>query len=63
MGQLMLSDALGHTGRIWDHVDRWSQNSRHGFLVRARGDEMLARYTNWKERDPLTRLPPPPETL
>lgn len=63
MGQLMLSDALGHTGRIWDHVERWSRGNPCGVLVRARADEMLAQYTDWKERDLLTRLPPPPENL
>ncbi len=59
-GQIMFSDLLGHTGRIWDHVVRWASEKEfsHGVLVRA--PEMSKRYNDWKLADPLTQLPPPP---
>jgi hypothetical protein len=59
-GQLMLSDCLGHAGRVWDHVVRWGADHKLGGLVRASASDMLARYTAWKAADPLAHLPPPP---
>jgi hypothetical protein len=61
LGQLLLSDLLGHTGRIWDHVLDWADASAWALeiLVRRR-EEMWRRYTEWKAADTLTRLPPPP---
>lgn len=63
LGQLMLSDCLGHTGRIWDHVVRWAQGNPLGQGVSSRTAEMLARFVDWKRIDPLTALPPPPEAF
>jgi hypothetical protein len=60
MAQLMLSDCLGHSGRIWDHVLGWTDDSMLGTIVTDSAEEMLARYTEWKLADPLTALPPPP---
>jgi hypothetical protein len=61
ISQLMLSDALGHTGRIWDHVVAWSKSYMLGEIIVSRQAEMLKRYAAWKRGDPLTVLPPPPE--
>ena len=61
IAQLMLSDALGHTGRIWDHIVGWSKGYMLTEIVASRQSEMLGRYTAWKRDDLLTRLPPPPE--
>jgi hypothetical protein len=60
IAQLMLSDAVGHTGRIWDHIYGWSKGYLLAKIVGARQPEMLERYTAWKRVDPLTLLPPPP---
>lgn len=61
ISQLMLSDGLGHTGRIWDHVLGWSKGYMLADIVGSQQVEMLRRYTAWKRRDPLTALPSPPE--
>lgn len=61
IGQLLLSDMLGHTGRIWDHVLDWAgENSWAAPILVERREEMWRRYTEWKGADSLTRLPPPP---
>jgi hypothetical protein len=60
ISQLMLSDALGHTGRIWDHIVGWSKGYMLTDIVESRQADMLGRYTSWKSDDPLTALPPPP---
>jgi hypothetical protein len=60
-GQLLLSDLLGHTGRIWDHVLDWTeQNTWVAPVVIPFREEMLRRYGEWKATDGLTQLPPPP---
>jgi hypothetical protein len=61
ISQLMLSDALGHTGRIWDHVVGWSNGYMLTEIIASRQVEMLKRYTAWKRSDSLTVLPSPPE--
>jgi len=61
IAQLMLSDCLGHAGRIWDHVVGWAKGYMLADIVASKSDEMLARYTAWKRADPLTVLPPPPD--
>ena len=63
IAQLMLSDCLGHSGRIWDHVVGWAKDHPGAGIVIPRAGEMLARYTEWKKVDPLTALPPPPSKL
>lgn len=59
-GQVIFADLLGHTGRIWDHVVRWSSENAHAHFVLAHAPEMSRRYQEWKLADPLTNLPPPP---
>jgi hypothetical protein len=58
--QLLLSDLLGHTGRIWDHLLEWSANQSWAFPIHKRKEEMLAEYIAWKRIDRLVDLPPPP---
>jgi hypothetical protein len=61
LGQLLLSDLLGHTGRIWDHVLDWAAaNSWAVPIIVRRREEMWRKYTEWKQADSLTCLPPPP---
>jgi hypothetical protein len=61
LAQLLLADLLGHTGRIWDHVAHWADaNPWAAPIVIRRREEMCREYTNWKQADTLTRLPPPP---
>lgn len=59
--QLLLSDVLGHAGRIWDHTAGWARNNSHGGPVLSRTVKMAERFKAWKELDPLVELPPPPE--
>jgi hypothetical protein len=59
-GQVIFSDLLGHTGRIWDHVVRWASGHEHAHFVLRRAPEMSKRYQEWKSMDALTTLPPPP---
>lgn len=57
--QLLLSDVLGHTGRIWNHLSGWAR--LHGeTAILARTTEMSIRFQDWKHRDLLFDLPPPP---
>jgi len=60
--QLLLSDCLGHAGRIWDHLNGWAESQPAvGSAITSRTPEMLKAFTHWKRGDMLTRLPPPPE--
>ena len=61
--QLMLSDMLGHSGRIWDHFVKWADGEVKQYAILSRRDRMLRRYLSWKRADPLTRLPPPSEEV
>ena len=63
MSQLMLSDGLGHVGRIWDHIVGWSQDQSIGDTFSKRTAEMVGHFSHWKGVDALTQLPPPPELL
>lgn len=59
-GQLLLSDALGHIGCIWNHVAAWAHGQPHGAVVLSRTSEMSVKFNEWHSHDPLVRLPPPP---
>lgn len=59
LAQLLLSDMLGHTGRIWDHLVNWARSESVG-IVLARNDQMVERYVAWKKKDPIANLPPFP---
>lgn len=60
VSELLLSDLLGHVGRIWDHVASWARRNANGDPVLRRHDGMLRRFLRWKSLDPLVELPPPP---
>jgi hypothetical protein len=60
VSQLLLSDLLGHTGRIWDSVVDWAGGNQWAVPILTRLEEMLKRYTEWKTADTLVLLPPPP---
>jgi hypothetical protein len=60
ISQLLLSDLLGHTGRIWDHILDWAGgNSWAVPIIIPHREDMLRMYAEWKEADTLTALPPP----
>jgi hypothetical protein len=69
-GQLMLSDCLCHSTHIWNHFLGWATSYDvydKGFAdmvfgsdASARAVEMRLRNDEWKRRDRLTDLPPPP---
>jgi hypothetical protein len=63
IAQLMLSDCLGHSGRIWDHIVGWAKGHPHGDSILSKADKMLERYSQWKRIDLLTLLPPPPSAF
>lgn len=60
VSELLISDLLGHTGRIWDHLISWASSEDKNHPILKRRDAMLERYMNWKRSDPLTVIPPPP---
>jgi hypothetical protein len=61
ISQLLLSDLLGHTGRIWDHLLDWAaKKSWAASPFVTRREAMWRRYKEWKEIDHLVQLPPPP---
>ncbi len=59
--QLMLSDCLGHSGRIWDHLVGWARQNTHGSAILLKSKEMSENYFNWKKVDQLLNLPAPPD--
>ena len=59
VSQLLLSDLLGHTGRIWDYLLDWSASNPWALPIHNRRKEMYARYHRWKKADELVLLPPP----
>jgi len=59
VAQLLLSDLLGHTGRIWNHVVGWARANGLGEQVYDLNEEMARRYAEWKTADLLVALPPP----
>jgi len=61
VGQLMLSDCLGHAGRIWNHIGGWARSHAYGASVLARSFEMSELYSRWMKIDLLTKLPQAPE--
>ena len=58
--QLLLSDMLGHTGRIWDHLLSWSANQPWALPIHKRKEAMYSAYAVWKKVDRLIELPPLP---
>ena len=58
--QLLLSDMLGHTGRIWDHLADWARGNSNSAPILTRQQKMLERFSKWKSLDPIVDLPPPP---
>ena len=59
VGQLMLSDLLGHVGRIWDHLCGWAGQNKNGGPILQRSQQMSAKFQEWKLKDKLVDLPPP----
>jgi hypothetical protein len=58
--QLLLSDMLGHSGRIWDHLVKWAEAEIPQEAILSRKVFMIEKYVAWKQIDVVTRLPPPP---
>jgi hypothetical protein len=58
--QVLFSDLLGHVGRIWDYLVGWAQENERGMPILERAAEMSRRFQEWKSRDILVDLPPPP---
>jgi hypothetical protein len=59
VSQLLLSDLLGHIGRIWDHLVGWARENVNGTPILQRDREMSVKFQEWKLRDSLVDLPPP----
>ncbi len=59
IAQLLLSDLLGHVGRIWDHLSGWARQNENGGPILQRDHEMSVRFQEWKSKDKLVDLPPP----
>jgi hypothetical protein len=59
VAQLLLSDLLGHTGRIWDHVVGWARRRSFEDELYELNEDMASRYSMWKAVDKLIVLPPP----
>ena len=57
--QLLLSDLLGHTSRIWGHVATWANDNSYSEILHNQHNQMTEKYSEWKKRDPLVDLPPP----
>lgn len=57
--QLLLSDLLGHAGRIWDHFVGGALAQKETFVL-DRATEMASKFREWQSKDLLVDLPPPP---
>lgn len=58
--QLLLSDLLGHAGRIWEHFAGWAKDNPNGTPILSRTEQLRKRFSAWKLGDRLVDLPPPP---
>ena len=58
--QILLSDMLGHAGRIWDHMVLWAHDKLQGGSILSRAPQMSEKFGAWKSLDVLIKLPPPP---
>lgn len=58
ISQMLLSDSLGHAGRIWDHLVGWARLQNEDFIL-EHAAEMGLRFREWKSKDTLVDLPPP----
>jgi hypothetical protein len=59
-GQLLLADALGHIGHIWNHVAEWAVNTSNVNLIEPNAQRLPLMHRRWSSADPLSKLPPPP---
>ena len=59
IGQLLLSDMLGHVGRIWNHLSGWARQNENGGPILRRTRAMSIRFQEWNAKDRLVDLPPP----
>jgi hypothetical protein len=59
-GQLLLADALGHIGHIWNHVAEWAANSSDENLIEPNAHRLPLMHRRWTSLDPLSKLPSPP---
>jgi hypothetical protein len=59
IAQLLLSDLLGHAGRIWDHLVGWAK-LHNEVAILEKTPQMSSRFAEWKSKDALVDLPPPP---
>jgi hypothetical protein len=55
----LLSDLLGHVGRIWNHLAGWARQNENGGPILQRSREMSERFREWTSKDALVDLPPP----
>lgn len=58
--QLLLSDLLGHAGRIWEHFVGWAKDNPNGTVILNRTEQLRERFSAWKAADRLVDLLPPP---
>ncbi len=59
IAQLMLSDMIGHTWRIWDHLVQWTIKKYNNHPIMRKSLSLVSEYDRWKEEDKSTNLPPP----
>ena len=59
VAQLMLSDLLGHAGRIWNHVVAWARSNAFDNGLWELNEGMASKYSAWKAVDKLAAFPPP----
>lgn len=58
--QLLLSDALGHAGCIWNHAVAWAKSHGYEACVERHAGQLPARHRALCADDPLFSLPRPP---
>jgi hypothetical protein len=57
--QFLLSDLLGHAGRIWNHVVSWAKRKGYEPHLHELNAPLVRAYGEWAAADPLYAIPPP----
>jgi hypothetical protein len=60
VGQLLLSDAVGHAGRVAEYALRFLMDRSLLLEIETVRTEVSETIAEWRAADQLTRLPPPP---
>jgi len=59
IAQLMLSDMISHSWRIWDHFVKWAMKAYDNHPIMRCALNLIKDFEQWEKGDILTKLPEP----